>query len=339
MNCPARRIGALACAVAGFVALFCVPVHASLRLCNRTGYVLYAATGSQQASRISTRGWTRIFPGDCATAIAGPLNAPAYFVYARAGSFPFAPSRSWGGQFRFCVRSNEFALQERVSATRCGGKDDFDVPFAPVPKGNTLSWTTTFTESANLSSPDKARAAGFRRLLSALDRRVGDGDVALDAAIRRFRAQAKLATGSSTDDIFSALETAADKAGGPEGYVICNNGNSDIWAALGMKAGGEFVSHGWWDVASGNCVSAVASALGRDPVYLFASKADDTELVGGPAQFCISNREFDIPGRARCNARGYLVAGFLPTNPNGSPGFVAHVGKDGLLSPQAATPK
>ncbi len=68
--------GALVCA-------FASQADAGLRLCNRTSYVLYAATGYVQGIDAITQGWTRIVPGTCETAIAEPLIARGYFVYAR----------------------------------------------------------------------------------------------------------------------------------------------------------------------------------------------------------------------------------------------------------------
>ena len=60
----------------------------------------------------------------------------------------------------------------------------------------------------------------------------------------------KLPATVSPDELFTALEAEARKAPAPEGYSICNDGDAEIWAALGMKAGQDFVSRGWWEVAA-----------------------------------------------------------------------------------------
>jgi len=40
------------------------PAHAALTLCNRTSYILYAATSAIRAPGSDTQGWTRIAPGE-----------------------------------------------------------------------------------------------------------------------------------------------------------------------------------------------------------------------------------------------------------------------------------
>ena len=55
--------------LAGLVlAAMTAPAHAALTLCNRTSYILYAATSAVQSPRSDTQGWTRIVPGDCQVA-------------------------------------------------------------------------------------------------------------------------------------------------------------------------------------------------------------------------------------------------------------------------------
>ncbi len=44
------------------------PADAALTLCNRTSYVLYAATAAIKSPQTQTQGWTRIVPGECQVA-------------------------------------------------------------------------------------------------------------------------------------------------------------------------------------------------------------------------------------------------------------------------------
>ena len=312
-------------------ALFAVPAHASLQLCNQTSYVLYAATGFQQASRIVTHGWLRIVPGDCATALSEPLKASAYFVYARSARDRTGERRAWGGQFQFCAMDGDFALRTPASASDCKIDGAFEVPFAPVATSGAQVWSMTFTESAGLVSPDDARNAGFVRLLNELDYPTGAGNKALPAALARFRATAHVPANANSSDLFAALEAEVVKSAAPKGYSICNDGDSKIWAALGLKSGAEFVSRGWWEIASGACELVLDNALGRDAVYLFASKHGNKTFVSGPQAFCISNAQFDIRGRDRCVARGLSEAGFFATNLKGRPGFTAHIANGGIV--------
>ena len=310
-----------------------LPAHAALQLCNQTSYVIYAATGQQQSSQILTRGWTRIVPGNCQNAIGEPLKAASYFVYARSAHAQGATPRVWGGQFQFCAQDANFSLTTQVTNAVCSAPGAFPAPFAPIATNGVQSWTMTFTEQPALASPDDARSAGLRRLLSDLGYQPAMDARSLGNAIARFRAHMKLPVNVSPDELFTALETEAHKASSPEGYSICNDGDAQIWAALGMKAGQDFVSRGWWGVAAHACTVAINAALGRDAVYLFASKEGNNHLVTGPMQFCASNTPFDIKGRDRCVARGLSVLGFVATNAKGAPAFTAHIGNKGLGQP------
>lgn len=318
-------------------ALCASPASAGLKLCNQTSYILYAAVGTQRGTVIATRGWTRILPGDCSGVVAEPLTAAAYFVYARSAKFPGQPVRSWSGQFQLCVKDGDFALEMPASAADCGPKGAEPAPFAPVETGGQRAWTMTFTETPALAAPEAAQRAGLARLAAVLGYRT-DGKN-LDGALAAFRARVRLPARAGSADLFAALETAAAQAAPSSGYRICNEGSAEIWAALGVRQGNDYVSRGWWDIAAGRCVMAIMAALDRGAVYLYASKQGNNHLVSGPAGFCISNAAFELHGRERCAARGLSAAGFLPTNLKGLPGFTAHIGDSGLGSLQAPTPK
>src|ERR1700722_8086864 len=85
-----------------------VPAHAELKLCNRTSYILYAATAATKSQRSSTQGWTRIIPGDCQVARSEALTAEAYLVHARSSLGYSGPARAWGGNFPMCVKDANF---------------------------------------------------------------------------------------------------------------------------------------------------------------------------------------------------------------------------------------
>lgn len=308
-----------------------LPAHAALQLCNQTSYVIYAATGEQQSSQILTRGWTRIVPGNCANAIAVPLKAASYFVSARSAHAQGAAPRIWGGQFQFCVQNSNFSLTTQVTNAGCNAPGTFQAPFAPIATNGASSWTMTFTEQPALATPDDARAAGLRRLLNDLGYQPAQDARSLGNAIGRYRAHMKLPASISPDDLFASLEAQdARKTVPQQGYSICNDGSAEIWAALGLKAGSDFVSRGWWGIAAGACTVAINTALGHDAVYLFASKEGNNHLVTGPMAFCASNTQFDIKGRDRCAARGLSTLGFVATNPKGAPAFTARIGDKGL---------
>ena len=336
---------AIPLAAAGLVA---GPAAAAMHVCNQTSYLLYTAVGYESGLNMLTRGWSRIAPGDCATAIGEKLSQPAYFLYARSSQAHSGPSRAWGGPIRLCAKDTDFSLQTPVGAANCGTDDAFLMPFASVTTRNAAEWTTTLTEFPNLPTPDAARQAGIDRLLGDIGYKVDlghqRGASARDMALAKFRARMKLPVNASTTDLFDALETQALKAAAPAGYSICNDGDADIWAALGQRIGKTLVSRGWWKVAPGACAKAMTDALAIDKVYLLAEKHGNNHLVAGPTKFCVTDIQFEIFGNARCGARGLTEAGFASTNTNGLNGYAAHVSNDGLVPParqlsQARTPK
>ena len=72
------RAGALLVLSAVLLCLSHSPARASLQVCNRTSYVLYAAEGWTIGADNFTKGWSRIVPGACATPLAGMLTANGY---------------------------------------------------------------------------------------------------------------------------------------------------------------------------------------------------------------------------------------------------------------------
>ena len=119
------------------------PAAADLRVCNQTSYVLYAAVGYETGLQMLTRGWTRVLPGNCTTALQGILNQSSYFVYARSSRAHSGPTRAWGGRIRLCAKETNFAIDVPVGAAHCASGDSFLVPFASIATGHKASWTTT----------------------------------------------------------------------------------------------------------------------------------------------------------------------------------------------------
>jgi uncharacterized membrane protein len=324
-RCAAFLLAALAFSTA--------PANAALRLCNQTSYVLYAATAQRNLPNIVTQGWARIAPGACGQAIAGPLTAPAYYVYARTSQAHAGPSRNWGGNAQFCVKDGNFSLSAPLAANGCPTDDAFAVPFAQINTQAMKNWTMTFTESAQLSRMDAARNAGIDRLLSDAGFKVGrNGAMDRDAALKKFRARMKLPANASDADLFDALETEALKVAAPAGYSICNESNAELWAALGLKSGKAWVSQGWWHVAPGACAKALTDPLSADKIYLHVEKHGNHHLVAGAMNFCVTNITFEIQGKEDCAKRGLANAGFAATDTKGMTGFAAHISNDGLVA-------
>src|SRR6201999_1962763 len=119
-------IGVLTCAL---LCAFASSAEAGLKLCKRTSYVLYAATGYLQGVNAVTQGWSRLLPGACQMAIKEPLAAHGYFVYARTSLAHAGLSRAWGGSRKLCVKDADFKLASPIAA-RCPADDTFELPFA-----------------------------------------------------------------------------------------------------------------------------------------------------------------------------------------------------------------
>lgn len=325
----------------GFLASLLLCMHASaasaaLKLCNRTSYVLYAATAVAAGTDVVTQGWTRIVPGTCQIALREPLRASAYYVYARTSLAHSGASRAWNGPQPFCVKDAGFALRAPLAASRCPADDTFDLPFAAVNTHRKPSWTMTFDETPAFASMSDAAAAGLKRLLRDQGARIGalnaKPDKASDIALIAFRKRLRMSATASDADLFDALETEALKTTAPAGYSVCNDTANPIWIAMGQKSANKWVSRGWWKIAAGGCARAIAEALSADKIYLLAQKPGGAPIVSGPAKFCVTGIEFEIEGRGNCAGRGLTEAGFAETSTKGLAGFAAHVGERGLVA-------
>ena len=328
-----------AAAAAALAFAFAAPqAHASLKLCNRTSYVIYAATAVSTTTDSIVQGWTRIAPGSCRVAINGDLIGSAYYVYARTSSAHFGASRAWAGNRSFCTKDTDFSLHQAPLTMICPSADMAELPFASVVTHHMRSWTTTFNEMPSFDSMKSAERAGLKRLLR--DNGAGDtgSDNAVNAALTTLRKRLRLSDKATTDDVLDALETEAMKTAAPAGYAVCNEANSTFWAALGQRKGAGWMAHGWWMVAPGSCAKMISEPMTGSKIYLRVEKAKGRELVSGSEYFCVANIEFDIQGREHCGARGLIKAGFTETNAKGAPGFVAHVSDAGLV-PAGTTSK
>lgn len=309
------------------------PASASLKLCNRTSYILYAAVAWPAQPDMVTKGWTRLAPGACAEAIAKPLTSPPYYVYARSSRSHSGPTRAWGGATGLCVKHGNFTLTGPAGA-RCADGDAFDVPFSEITTKGKSDFTETLTERPSLATPDQARIAGLKRLLSDNGYKVGpiDGndDKVTEAALYQFRRKARLSRKVSDDDLFKALEKAAAQTAAPAGYSVCNVTNAPFWAAIGLQSGKNWVSRGWWKVPASGCATMIAQPLAAGRIYLLVDRPGKTPLVTGKETFCVTGIAFEIQGRTNCKARGMRERGFAETVTKGKQGFVARVGAGGL---------
>lgn len=312
-------------------ATLATPAAAALRLCNRTSYILYAATATTANDTVTTRGWTRLVPGGCATAIAADLG-PDTYIYARTSQAHNGPAHAWGGAQQLCIKDTDFTLATAASADRCDAPDAYTVPFDKVATGGKTDWTTTFTQSPPFATAAAARRAGLGRLLADIGYRLGSA-TAFESALGKFRIRMKMPDTSGTAALFDALETEAMKVAAPAGYSVCNDTDETLWAALGFRRGKIWASRGWWQVAAGACARTLTTALETNRIYLLVERRNGERLVTGKAKFCVTNIAFDVEKRSDCETRGLTAAGFVRTDTRGRTGFTAHISEDGLLPP------
>ncbi len=319
------------------------PAHAALKLCNRTSYILYAATASVTNSGAVTHGWTRIAPGDCQTAIPETLKPQSYLVYARSALAASGPGRAWGGDIPFCIRDSAFTLRQKRVTPACTG-DAFPAPFATLDTHGRPDWTMTFDDAPRLNSLEAAQLAGVKRLLKDNGYAVAAIDAKPDkttgAALSDFRKKMHFADRDGNDKLFAVLESEAGRHGqSPEGFTVCNDTKGDVISALGETMGGEFVTRGWWRIAASACARTITAPLKEDAVWLSVQKPGDGTLVSGPDQFCTAAQEFEIKGGQNCPARGFVRTGFARIPVRGKSGVLVHVDAKGLNQAQAEISK
>lgn len=239
------------------LAVWAAPAQASLSLCNRTSYVLYAATAAGDGTQSEARGWARIVPGECQAVRSEPLSAKTYLVHARSSLGHSGPARSWGGGLSVCVKNADFVLRQKMAGAVCTADDSFALPFAVVPNGRKRSWTMTFDEAPIYPTLLAAQLAGVKRLLKDNGYAVGaiDGRPSKQtgAALAAFRKKMQFPPQATNADLFNALEAQAMQRVTPAGYTVCNDTRNMLLVALARGVKGIFSTHGWWKIPAKAC--------------------------------------------------------------------------------------
>src|SRR6201996_7859630 len=194
--------------------LMSLPAQAALTLCNRTSYILYAATSAIQSPKSETEGWTRIAPGECQVARKEQLTAETYLVHARTSLAHSGPPRAWGGASPVCVKDANFTIKQAVTQPYCTADDTFPLPFAALDNRGKADWTMNFEEQPAMSLTEE-QLAGVKRLLKdngyAITRIDGKPDKATGAALADFRRRMHFAADAGNDQLFAMLEAQAKK--------------------------------------------------------------------------------------------------------------------------------
>ncbi|HEX4635239.1 MAG TPA: DUF1036 domain-containing protein [Rhizomicrobium sp.] len=310
------------------------PAKAALTLCNRTSYILYAATAAIQSPKSQAQGWTRIAPGECQLARKEKLSAETYLVYARSGIAHSGPARAWGGAYPVCVKDTNFTITQAVTQPTCTTDDSFALPFAPLGNHGQGNWTMNFDEQPAMSLTE-AQLAGAKRLLKdngyPIPRIDGRPDKQTGAALMDFRKRMNFAPNAGNAELFAALERESRGKAAPAGYTVCNDSRDVLLVALGQVKNSKALSRGWWTVQPGACARTITAPLKSDAVYLLAQKKNGAALVSGSRKFCTTTVIFDISGAENCASRGLSEKRFAMTPTKGVAGYVAHIGPVGLV--------
>ena len=114
-----------------------------LIMCNKTDYLVWAATGIVREDSFESRGWHRIDAKDCAQVINGNLDDKYYFYYAEAvtdtGRQAVRAGRPvlWQGDFTMCTKSTRFVINNRED---CQARGLDAAKFRRIDTGTARRW-------------------------------------------------------------------------------------------------------------------------------------------------------------------------------------------------------
>ena len=287
------------------------------RLCNETSFILETATGRSEGNAVIVDGWTRIRPGECRTALPGPLVPGLYFLHARSSSAHYGGERKWGGEIPLCVdTSGSFSVE---SPKVCGVMGLDSRNFRAVRIENRNRWTTRLLETEPYGLK-RSEAAGLQRLLND----AGLADTSVDGyvgrrtrgAIAGFLSANNLPSQMDDAELIDILEEVARNRARQVGMVICNRSANRVWTSIARRRGEGFESRGWWAIEAGGCARTVDDNLVASPHYVYAEMETIEgvrRLSGANEIFCISRSKFAITGRDRCEIRAYREVDFIET--------------------------
>lgn len=279
-----------------------------------------------------TQGWTQVLPGECASALSGPVHKGDYYVFARSIDAHQGPTKYFSGSARFCTLTDDFSIEGRENCA-LRGYDSHDFIRVSVKAGD--DWTTTFGEPRDYSL-ERARIAGAQRLLLDNGLRLPkiDGYAAknTERAVMAFQRTANIkATGAIDRDLIDKLVEGARREQSKFGLNICNKTNFLVWASVGVSDSDDDMSSGWIRVAQGSCTKAIKDKLTAKAYYIYAEATDDRGAIAmrdgrrliwmGKQGFCVKTTRYEIKGREACTTRGYDERAFMPINTGGKISF------------------
>ncbi len=292
--------------------------RAEYSFCNKTSYALSAAIGYVEDSRMITRGWWRLRPGQCKVVMTEAVVPGRYFVYSEAIPGHRGPLRTWSGDTPLCVENESlFTLRDQdVCASDPRRQREFFS--VDVDEGNDGSWRTEFSEEVNFNVY-KAEVAGVQRLLRDVGYEVARIDGTLgrrtQTILREYRQDRGLGDSGVYDDaLIDQLILEANERDAKLGFFFCNATQLPIWAAIAQVDEEEgYRSSGWWRMEGSECAKVLRGELTANHYYVYGimDLGDrDISLAGGTETFCVSDVQFDAAGAIDCAESGFAEAMF-----------------------------
>ena len=306
--------------------LFALPASAQgggksgWELCNRTSYVIEAATGRPDGADVIVEGWTRIRPGQCEIALPGPLKPGIYFVFSRSSKAHRGGQRDWSGQTPLCVDTNgSFAVENPSSCQSMGLESRGFTAVRLDAKGGSMTFNETELYDKSGQSPQNA---GIQRLLNdaGIFQDVVDGYLGREsrAAINAFLAERKMPPTTTQAELIDVLEQVASRRARQVGMELCNRTGNRILAAIARSRPDGLESRGWWTIDANQCIRAVDESLITAPHYVYAEMVTDAgtrRMKNAATVFCTSRAQFAIVGNQNCEQRRYRPEKFIETAP------------------------
>jgi uncharacterized membrane protein len=113
-------------------------------------------------------------------------------------------------------------------------------------------------------------------------------------------------------------------------FRVCNKTRVLINLAVGVNAGSEFATEGWWTVTPGSCATPIRGRLTGRYVYLYATNIDNADVLKGTVSMCVDRGKFKVYGINDCWRRGLQAVNFAEIDTLDSPDwttFLTEVGK------------
>ncbi|MEL6360817.1 MAG: DUF1036 domain-containing protein [Pseudomonadota bacterium] len=297
---------ALASIVAGIL-VFSSQAEAKYSLCNKTSYTLSAAIAYVESDRLATRGWWRLYPGQCKVVLNDQTAPGRYFAYAEGIQGHRGNLKSWSGDTKLCVENSGFfnlRNQEVCKDDPTRQRSFFDVEVTPEAGGN---WQTDFVEQSNFEVY-KAKIAGVQRLLADVGASTGRIDGVLgrqtQADLISYRKSRSLGEDATIDNAtFEKLVEEANAGEAKRGLFYCNRTDKEIWTALATNEGETLRSSGWWRIDAGACSKIVKGELANEDYYVFGvieEPRGELRLSGGDKPLCVNSIKFEVANTTPC---------------------------------------